>query len=178
MEQMMADTAIPFAIKRDEKQEIRPALTRIWHPASSMRRDLYRFFDDFDRSLWLLPFRESFFDVEPSWSETPAVDIAEHERAFEIAVELPGLDEKNVQIEVANGAVTITGSKTEEKTERNKTYHLHERRFGSFERRFPVPDGVDVVKIEATFKKGVLTVTMPKTLEAQKAKRKIEIKAA
>lgn len=70
----------------------------------------------------------------------------------------------------------IRGEKHIEKEEKDKGYHLHERHFGSFERAFRLPEGVDANKIEATFTKGVLTVTLPKTPEARKAERKIPIK--
>jgi HSP20 family protein len=90
---------------------------------------------------------------------------------------LPGLDEKNVEVKVANGVLTIKGEKQDEKEEKKKDYYMRERSFGSFERSFAVPDGVDADKIEANFKKGVLSVTLPKTQEAQKAEKKIEVKA-
>jgi HSP20 family protein len=88
------------------------------------------------------------------------------------------MDEKNIEVKLANGGLTIKGEKQEEKEEKEKEYYLHERHFGSFERCFRVPEGVDTSKIEATFKKGVLTVTLPKSPEAQKAEKKIEVKAA
>jgi HSP20 family protein len=72
----------------------------------------------------------------------------------------------------------IKGEKQEEKEEKKKDYYLHERSFGSFERQFAVPEGVDTDKIAASFKKGVLTVTLPKTPEAIKPEKKIEIKPA
>ena len=124
------------------------------------------------------------FDVEPFWrrelsfSGTPAVDITESDKAYEITAELPGLDEKNIEVKLANGSLTIKGAKQEEKEEKEKDYYLHERLFGSFGRSFRVPEGVDTSKIEATFNKGVLTVKLPKSAEAQKAEKKIEIKAA
>ena len=74
--------------------------------------------------------------------------------------------------------MTIKGEKQEEKEEKKKDYYLHERHFGSFERSFEMPEGVDADKIEANFKKGVLTVTLPKKPEAQKPAKKIEVKAA
>jgi HSP20 family protein len=77
-----------------------------------------------------------------------------------------------------NGGVTIRGGKTQEKEEKKKDYSLHERHFGSFERSFRVPEGVDTDKIEANFKKGVLKLTLPKTAETQKPEEKIAIKAA
>ncbi len=147
------------------------------HPFAALRHEVDRLFDDFDRGLWATPFRRSLFAVYP-FTAKPAVDATESDNAYQITAELPGLDEKDVEVKVANGGVTITGSKQEEKEEKDKSYHLKERRFGSFERYFAVPDGVDAEKIEALFKNGVLTVTMPKKPEARKVAKKIEVKAA
>jgi HSP20 family protein len=91
---------------------------------------------------------------------------------------LPGVDERNVEVKVADGVLTIKGEKNEEREEKKKDYYLCERNFGSFERSFQVPDGVDSDKIEASFKKGLLTVTLPKKQEAQKATKRIDVKAA
>ena len=88
------------------------------------------------------------------------------------------MDEKNVEVKFANDVLTIKGQKRDEKEETKKDYYMRERSFGSFERSFAVPDGVDTDKIDATFKKGVLTVTLPKSAEAQKAAQKITVKAA
>jgi HSP20 family protein len=121
--------------------------------------------------------------MEPLWQRemarvtTPAVDIVEKDTAYEVTVELPGMDESNIELKLSNGALTIRGEKKEEKEEKKKDYYLSERRFGSFERRFQVPQGVDTGKIEASFKKGVLTVTLPKTHEARAQEKKIAIKA-
>jgi len=115
---------------------------------------------------------------EAVWEAAPAIDIAESEKTYEITAELPGMDEKNIEVKVTNGNLTIKGEKQEEKEEKKKDYYLHERHFGSFERSFDVPEGVDADKIEANFKKGVLTVTLPKKPEAQKPAKKIEVKAA
>jgi HSP20 family protein len=79
---------------------------------------------------------------------------------------------------VVNGSLIIKGEKHEEKEEKKKDYYLQERHFGSFERRFAMPEGVDADKIEASFKKGLLTVTLPKKPEAQKPEKKIEVKAS
>jgi HSP20 family protein len=88
------------------------------------------------------------------------------------------MDEKNIEVKVANGNLIIKGKRQEEKEEKEKDYYLRERNFGSFERSFDVPEGVDGGKIEASFSKGVLTVTLPKKPEAQKPAKKIEVKAA
>jgi len=81
-------------------------------------------------------------------------------------------------VKVANGILSIKGEKQEEKEEKKKDYYLRERNFGSFERSFQVPDGVDTDKIEASFKKGVLTVILPKKPEALTAAKKIDVKVA
>jgi HSP20 family protein len=88
------------------------------------------------------------------------------------------MDEKNIDVKFANGVLTIKGEKEDEKEEKQKDYYVRERSYGSFERSFQVPDGVDGDKIEANFKKGVLTLTLPKSAEAQKAEKKITVKAA
>jgi HSP20 family protein len=152
-----------------------------WHPFESLRRQIDRLFEDFGEGFSRAP--SPFFDIAPfargglSWAATPAVDVTETDKAYEVAAELPGMDEKNIEVNVANGVLTIKGEKQEEKEEKKKDYYLRERSFGSFQRAFQVPEGVDTDKIEASFKKGLLTVTLPKSAEAQKAAKKIEVKA-
>jgi HSP20 family protein len=174
------------ATKLPEKTEGRttqPVSALRASPFESLRREIDRLFEDFDWGFWGSPFRRSMFATEPfwrrelTWGAAPAVDIAESDKAYEITAELPGLDEKTIEVKLANGTLTIKGEKQEEKEEKKKDYYLHERHFGSFERCFGVPEGVDADKIEASFKKGVLTVTLPKTPEAQKAEKKIAVKA-
>ena len=98
--------------------------------------------------------------------------------AYEITAELPGLDEKNIEVKLANGVLSIKGEKREEKEEKQKDYYRRERSFGSFERSFQVPEGIDTDKIAASFKNGILSVTLPKSAEAQKQAKKIEVKGA
>jgi len=157
---------------------------QIWQPFDSLRREVNRLFDDFDGGFWRRPLVSSLFDIAPfrrpdvTFASAPAVDVAETDKAYEITAELPGLDEKNVEVKVANGILTIKGEKQDEKEEKKKDYYMRERTFGSFQRSFELPDGVDSDKIEANFKKGVLSVTLPKSTEAQKAEKKIAVKAA
>jgi len=152
------------------------AETEAWAPFESLRREIDRLFDD-----WRLPSRVFGFEVprasRAAWQVAPAVDVIEKEDAYEITAELPGLDEKDVEVKLSNHTLTIKGEKTEARTEKQADYYLSERRFGSFQRSFRVPEGVDTNKIDANFTKGVLTVKLPKTAEA-KAEKKIAVKAA
>ncbi len=172
------------ATKLPVKTEKTSAAPAHWAPFESLRREIDRLFDDFDGGFFRSPFRRSLFDLAPfagremAWPAVPAVDFTDTEKAYEVTAELPGIDEKNIEVKVANGVLTIKGEKQEEKEEKKKDYYLRERNFGSFERAFQVPEGVDADKIEASFKKGVLTVTLPKKPEAQKAAKKIDVKAA
>ncbi len=177
----MAEAITKLPVKTEEKKT---ATLGPWRPFENLRREIDRVFDDFGGGMWRSPFGRSLFDVqplwqrEPTWATAPAVDVAETEKAYEITAELPGMDEKNVEVKFADGVLTVKGEKREEKEEKKKDYYLSERSFGSFQRAFQVPDGVDADKIEASFKNGVLTVTMPKSVEAQKSAKKITVKAA
>jgi HSP20 family protein len=173
----MAEAATKLPIKPQEKED-----EREWRPLATLRREIDRLFDDFH--VWPRPSGRTVFDVEPFWrgelsfGRAPAVDIAEKDKEYEITAELPGLDESNVEVKFADGLLTIKGEKREEKEEKKKDFYLSERRFGSFQRSFQVPEGVDADKIVASFKDGVLTVTLPKSPDAQKKEKKIAIKKA
>jgi HSP20 family protein len=121
---------------------------------------------------------EPFRMLAGAWGSTPAVNMIEKGDVYELTAELPGMDEGNVELKVVSGVLTIKGEKKEETEEQSKDYVLSERRFGSIQRSIPLPEGIDLDRIEAAFKKGVLTVTMPKTPEAQKSERKIAIKGS
>jgi HSP20 family protein len=140
-------------------------------------------FDEFRSGSWRSPLALRFPNVEPFWrgeiwGKAPAVDVAETEKGYEITAELPGMNESNIDVKVADGVLTLKGEKKEEKEEKNKDYYVSERRYGSFQRSFTVPSGVDVEKIDAQFKNGILTVNMPKSAQVQKNEKKIEIKKA
>ena len=177
----MAEAVTKLPVKTEK---VRRAAVPEWRPFESLRREMDRLFDSFDGGFSRYPFGRSAFEVEPfwrresTWTAAPAVDAAESEKAYEITAELPGMDEKNIEVKLVNGNLNIKGEKQEEKEEKKKDYYLSERRFGSFERSFGVPHSVDPSKIEASFKKGVLTVTLPKKVEAQSPAKKIEVKAA
>jgi HSP20 family protein len=164
------------------KNPSEPAFSgNVWRPFEALRKEVDRAFEDFGDDFWRRPFR-SLAGLEKGWAPkfatTPAADVVETDKAYEITAELPGIDQKNIEVNVANGGITIKGEKKEETEEKKKDYYVSERRYGSYERYFGLPEGVDADKIEATFKNGVLKVTLPKTAEAQKPAKKIEVKAA
>lgn len=169
----MAETKLP--VKAEGKKT---AVASAWHPFDDLRREVDRLFEDFNGG-WRRPFRPTRSPLgllrgEAAWN-TPAVDVVEKDKSFEITAELPGLDEKNIEVTLRNGNIVIKGEKQEEKEEKSKDYYLQERQFGSFERSFALPDGVDPEKIEAHFSKGILTVTLPKAAEALKPEKKIAV---
>lgn len=151
----------------------------IGEPFHALRAEMDRVFDNFlttpgrlAESAWE-PFRSSAL----GWSSAPSVDVKETDKGFEINAELPGLDEKDVEITLTDTTLTLKGEKQSSRAEKKENYHLSERRFGSFQRSFQLPENVNRDKVAAKFEKGVLTVTLPKTAKAKKAQRKIGIKS-
>jgi HSP20 family protein len=175
---MAEPTKLP--VKTEDRKS--PAVAP-WRPFESLRREIDRLFDDFDGGIWRSRLGRPLLDVQPFWPReatfaAPAVDVAETDKGYEITAELPGMDEKNIDVKFADGVLTIKGEKQEEKEEKKKDYYVSERSFGWFQRSFQVSDSVQADKIEASFNKGVLTITLPKSVEAQKTVKKIDVKAA
>jgi HSP20 family protein len=143
-------------------------------------REAVDLFNEFDRmfespvyrSRWGMPLRTN--DVVGSWSL--ALDVAEAGDNFTVKASLPGLNPDDLNVTLEDSVLTIQGEVKEDETIDEDSYHIRERRYGSFSRsiRFPVP--VEAGKVEAAFENGVLTLTVPKA-EAVKPKR-IEIKAS
>jgi HSP20 family protein len=106
----------------------------------------------------------------------PRVEVAETDGGVEITAELPGMDEKDIEVSVSEDWLTIKGEKKQEREEKKKGYYLAERSYGAFTRTLQLPAGVDAAKATAEFKKGVLTVTAPKTAEAAAKVKKIAVK--
>jgi HSP20 family protein len=179
----MAEATTKVPVKTEKRTAEPASAPQARQPVESLRREVERLFENFDRGLWRSPFRstfalEPFWRRELAWPAAPAVDITESDKAYEITADLPGISEKDIEVKLAPGGLIIKGEKREESEEKKKDYYLHERHFGSFQRSFRVPEGVEADKIEASFKDGVLTVTLPKTAEAQKVEKKIAVKAA
>jgi HSP20 family protein len=173
-------SANPSKVPVQTSSELRPVPTDERLPFGSLRREMDRLFDDFDRGFLGLPFRRAVSEWEPRWLSdmSPAVDILEKGHAYEITVELPGLDEKNIELKLSGSTLNIKGEKRQEIEEKKENSYLSERHYGAFERSFQVPQEVDKAKIEASFSKGLLTVTLPKSAAAQQSTKTITVKAA
>jgi HSP20 family protein len=178
----MADTQID--VKRNETATpARQGETRLMRPDPfrEFQREMDRMFDRFWRGFGFPAFQrfaepEAFLSADSALAG-PAIDLAEDDQAFHLKAELPGLSEKDVNVTVSGDMMTIAGEKREEREEKEKNFHWSERRFGSFQRMVRLPQHVDRDKIEASFKNGVLSITMPKTPEAVQQQKKIEVKA-
>ncbi|MEJ2376936.1 MAG: Hsp20/alpha crystallin family protein [Pseudolabrys sp.] len=143
-------------------------------PFAQMRDEMDRVFDSFlGRNLFGRPTAVS--SLSTAEMVAPDIDVRENDKEITFEAELPGIDEKDVQITVRDGVLSLKGEKKSERDEKKETYHLIERSFGSFERSFRLPDTADQDKISADFSKGVLRVVVPKRAEAVQAEKKIPI---
>lgn len=136
-------------------------------PFTALQRQIDRLFEDFTRP-W--PASNGASELIPS------MDVTETNGEIEVTAELPGLQEKDVQVNVADDILTIKGEKKAEKEQKDKDYRLIERSYGSFERTLQLPGGVDADAIKASISDGVLKVTVPKPAAAQA--KKVEVKTA
>ncbi|MGE5537362.1 MAG: Hsp20/alpha crystallin family protein [Gemmatimonas sp.] len=146
-------------------------------PLMDLHREIDRLFDDFGRGFFDMPsFRRAEAMVPQLSTRT---NVAETDGAYEIEMELPGIEEKDIDVKIAGDVLTVSGERKEEKDEQKKEYHLVERSYGSFRRSFTLPENVAQEKIAATFKNGVLSVMLPKkeTGKSAQGEKKIEIKA-
>lgn len=144
-------------------------------PFMTLQREIDRLFEDFSRG----------FAAFPTWPTLasgrmadlmPDMDMTETDKEIEITAELPGLDEKDVEINLADNVLTIKGEKKEEKEEKDKNYRIVERSYGSFSRTLELPEGIDAGAVKASMTKGVLKITVPKPAPAEV--KKVEVKAA
>lgn len=160
-----------------------PVEVPAYNPLATLRDDIDRVFDRFFGSSWPTPWRplewEPFKTIGSlglgSLQQSPSADMSETEKGYELMVELPGMDEKDIELVVTDTTITLKGERKAEKETKEKDYHLTERSWGSFRRSFSLPAGVDAGKVKAGFSKGVLTITLPKTKEAQATPRKINV---
>lgn len=169
------------------RQERAPA-TRPYWPMSGFGGDLDRMLNRYLPEGWPHMGMGNLMDFDPFRGmaafeagkalQSAKADVSEADSEYEISVELPGIDEKDIELDVSEGMLTLKAEKRDEREEKKKNYHLTERSFGSVRRSFRVPDGVDAAKIKAEFSKGVLQVTLPKTKEAKAKQRRIPVKSS
>ena len=155
-----------------------PALAGTWR---DFRQEIDRLFDRFSEgfdSVSLQPFTNIQKLFEPLAADFShlSVDVAESDTSYAITAELPGVAEKDIEVSVSDDMLVISGEKRQEKEDKSHNRYISERSYGSFRRMFSLPAGTDADKIDAQFRNGILTVTVPKT--AKQESRKVDIKAA
>jgi HSP20 family protein len=137
------------------------------NPFAFLQQEIDRLFDGFGRN---------FPPFAGGNTALPRMDVSETDKVIEVTAELPGLEAKDVQLNLADNVLTIRGEKKSEREEKEKDYHLLERSFGSFARSLQLPDGVKPEDVSAEIAKGVLKVTVKKP--GPKQSKQIEIKTA
>jgi HSP20 family protein len=140
---------------------------------AEMRAEMDRVFDSFLGPGFFG--RPSFPKMTTVERVAPEVDAHENDTQIVFEAELPGVDERDVKVTLREGVLSLKGEKKSEREERKDTYHLVERSYGSFERSFQLPKGIDDDQVKASFDKGVLRVIVPKKPEAVSAEKKIPI---
>lgn len=142
------------------------------NPFFSLQNELNKAMGDFYG--WFEPFNFPTARFE-NLTLNPAIDLVDDEEQFKVEVEMPGMGEADVNVSIDNGILTIKGKKTTSKQDTDKNYMLREISYGSYERSISLPDTVDVDKAKASFKKGMLWVTLPKKPECTKKCRTIGV---
>jgi len=145
------------------------------YPVDFFRSEMNQLLDDFFKGFGLRPFSE---EMESFKAFNPRVDMTEDDSSVQIKAELPGMDEKDIEISLDKDSLTIKGEKKTESENKEKESSYMERSYGSFTRVLPISADVNTEKAEAVFKKGVLTISLPKLIKEKKAHKKITITGA
>jgi HSP20 family protein len=166
---MTINNLIPW--KRSQKLAVRrPEVDSIFQ----LNDEMNRLFENFFEAPWSLRPFEAF---ESSLNNfMPSLDMSETGQDIKVTVDLPGLDEKDIQLSLDDGVLTISGEKQSEKQEKRDNYHRLERSYGSFSRQVILPVDVDEDAVSAVFKNGVLNITLPKQQEVLSQSKRIPIK--
>ncbi len=159
------------------------------NPLMSLRDEMDKAFERFAAG-WtgMSPYFQSLRDWHPfkdlqmpaSFSgllAMPRVDAGESADAYEVSAEIPGMDEKDIEVTVTDDSLIIKGEKKDERDTKEKDYHVTERSYGAFRRVLRIPDGVDSNKVSATFKNGVLKINLPKSSAAKTKQRQVTVKS-
>jgi HSP20 family protein len=139
------------------------------HDLTSMREEMNRLFDNFFSGL---PERRRGL-LESEWA--PSIDVAETDEDIVVTAELPGVKQEEVDITIADDVLTLKGEKKEEKEVKEKNYHRIERSYGSFQRSISLPTGTKADEAKASYKDGILCITIPKAEEAKPKQIKIDV---
>jgi HSP20 family protein len=151
-----------------------PARRGEWNPFSDFQREMNRLFDDFFSDFAPAP-RWGGKETAVSAAFSPRVDVSETDKEVKVSAELPGMDEKDITVEMDDAAITVRGEKREEKEEKGRNWYRKEQVCGAFHRVIPLPASVNGEKARARFRKGVLTITVPKREEQQTRRKTVTI---
>lgn len=158
-------------IPGSQSRDVAQGRSSFEHPMMTFQREVDRLFDDFWRGFGVSAERGTM-----GGPFAPRIDLSEDDEAIVVTAELPGLEDKDVEVLLSDNVLTIKGEKKSEREEGDRGYSYKERSYGAFRRSLPFAGEVLEDKIEAAFKNGVLTVTLPKSPAAQQNVKKIEIK--
>lgn len=151
------------------RAEPRSFTEQLIEPLSRLRSEVDRLFEDF-------PTRWPSLHVERlSRLPVPAMEMTETAKAYKLTVEVPGMDASDIEVNVEDEMLVVSGEKKEEREEKERDFYRSERSYGAFERRIALPPAADADKVKAKAKNGVLTITLPKSPKADANKRRIEI---
>jgi HSP20 family protein len=162
-----------IAVKSPVRHRLPSFTDSLIEPLSRLRNEVDRLFDDF-------PARWSplHFSRMASALPMPAVDVTETDKAYKLSVEVPGMAASDIQVEIDENMIVISGEKREEREEQEKDFAYSERSYGAFERRLELPPGSDPQNIKAKMRNGVLQLTLGKNQKTVANKRKIEVEGA
>lgn len=163
---MHINDLVPFRNRRQHA-----AHAKAVSPFERMHEEMDRLFDDF------LPQLTATMDGSARFGALASVDLSETDDALELSADLPGMEENEIEIMLRDGTLVIRGERKDESEEKRKNYYRSERAYGAFSRTITLPCDVDEEGVAANFKKGVLTVHLPKSQQAKQQGRKIDIKA-
>ena len=159
------------------EHETNPQQSQSYYPVSRLHSEIDRMFDDFFRGSSLFPrLSESTSLLDDVGMLRPKLDIAENAENYTISVEVPGIDEKDIHLQVSGDVLTIRGEKRQKQEKKEDKYHRVERSYGSFQRVLTLPADADTGTVNAKFDNGILTITVARSGETQENSRRIEIK--
>jgi HSP20 family protein len=169
---MSVKDIIPW--RRSGRHSSAPARRESGHPMFALQSDINHALEDFWSTFenpMMRALRSDTMDVD-----APRVDVRETDQEVDVLAELPGMDEEDVEVSVADGALIIRGEKETEAEDKDEDYVLRERRFGYIERVVPLPDNLELDSAEATFRNGLLTIRIPKKAGQQSARKRVSVK--